>query len=197
MDIHCKRADSRLTDRQLQEIAGLIYETDPYIYPAMFKDRKEAEAVMPGMIRAGDPIFGTGNMFVAEDEDGGIAGVLLWKRGPVLWDPEIYHRCGGKARQIVRVVREYFHLFAETPEDMTSLVRIGIRKDLRGQHIGSRLMETFMRAEPGPYELYVLMDNTEAVRYFTGKGFRIRETRPGFSLDHSAYPCFWMVKGKD
>ena len=55
-------------------------------------------------------------------------------------------------------------------------------------------METFMREEPGPYELYVLMKNTDAIRFFEGMGFSIRETRPGFSLDYSEYPCFWMIR---
>lgn len=195
MDIQYRRAGRSLSDRQLQAIAGLIYDSDPYIYPAMFRDKKQAEAVLPAMIRAEDPIFRTGNMFVAAEGDE-IAGVLLWKRGPVQWDPAVYAKCGGKGRYIARVVQEYFRLFDETPTDAATAVRIAVRKDLRRQRIGSRLMNAFMREEPGPYELYVLMNNTAAVDFFTFQGFRIRETRPGFSLDYSAYPCYWMVKEK-
>ena len=193
MDIQCRRADRKLTEKQLQAIAGLIYDTDPHIYPAMFKDRQEAETVIPRMIRSGDQMFGTGNMFIAAAGKE-IVGVLLWKRGPVQWDPAIYKKCGGNAEHIVRVVREYFNLFAETPANTASMVRISVREDLRGQQVGRRLMDTFLQEEPGPYELYVLINNTPAIRFFKESGFRIRETRPGFSLDYSAYPCYWMVR---
>ena len=192
--IRCMRADNSLSDRRLMELAGLIYDTDLYIYPAMFKDRHEAELIIPKMIRSGDQMFRIENLFVAVDEKG-IAGVLLWKRGPVQWNSEIYQNCGGSAEHIDRVVQEYFHLFAETAVDTASMVRISVRADLQGKHIGRLLMNTFMQEEPGPYELYVLINNTNAVRFFEDMGFRIRETRPGFSLDYSAYPCYWMVNG--
>jgi len=193
MDVQCRRADNSLSDRQLQEIAGLIYDSDLHIYPAMFKDRREAEIVFPKMFRCEDQMFRTDNLFVALDGKE-IVGVLLWKRGPMQWNTDVYRECGGNAEYITRVVQEYFNLFSETAINTTSMVRISVRKDLRGNHIGRLLMDTFMQEEPGPYELYVLMNNTDAVRFFEEKGFRIRETRPGFSLDYSEYPCFWMVK---
>ena len=193
MGIQCRRADHSLSDRQLQQIAGLIYDTDPHIYPAMFKNRQEAEIIIPRMIRSEDQMFRTENLLIAADGKK-IVGVLLWKRGPMQWDTDVYKKCGGNAEYIVRVVQEYFNLFAETAAGTASIVRIGVQKDMRGNHIGRLLMETFMREEPGPYELYVLMKNTDAVRFFEEMGFRIRETRPGFSLDYSEYPCFWMIR---
>lgn len=192
MSIQCRRADDKITDRQLQTIAGLIYDTDQYIYPAMFKNRQEAETVLPRMMKSGDPIFSTENLYVAADGKD-VVGALFWKRGPVLWNTDVYEKCGGGAENISRVAKEYFQLFAETSLKTASVVRIGVRENRRGQGIGHLLMDTFMRDEPGPYELYVLIDNTEAIRFFTEKGFMIWETRPGFSLDYSAYPCYWMV----
>lgn len=192
MNVQCMKADKKLSDRQLQQIAGLIYDTDPYIYPAMFKDRQEAQTVIPRMIKARDQIFRTDNLFIAVDGKE-IVGVLLWKRGPVQWDTAVYKKSGGNARQIARVVQEYFNLFAETSVDMTSMVRISVREDLRRNHIGRMLMDMYMQEQTGPYELYVLINNTDAIGFFEDSGFKIRETRPGFSLDYSAYPCYWMV----
>lgn len=193
MDVQYTRADDRLSDKQLQQIAGLIYDTDPYIYPAMYKDKQEAEAIIPRMIRKGDRMFRAENMFIAL-EGKAVIGVLLWKRGPLRWDPEIYEKCGGKAEHIGRVVREYFDLFAETPAATASLVRISVREDRRRRRIGTALADLFMREEAGPCELYVLINNTGAVGFFESQGFKPRETRPGFSLDYSAYPCYWMVR---
>ena len=76
MDIQCRRADRKLTEKQLQAIAGLIYDTDPHIYPAMFKDRQEAETVIPRMIRSEDLMFRTDNLFIAVDGNE-IVGVLM------------------------------------------------------------------------------------------------------------------------
>ena len=191
--IQYRRANKPLSEEQLQEIAGLIYDSDPYIYPAMFASRTEAGIVIPKMIRAGDPLFRRENLFVALD-GAKVAGVLLWMRGPLAWNKKIYEKCGGKSKYIGRVAMEYLDLFAETPPDTVSLVRVSVKKELQGNKIGSLLMETFLEAEEGPYQLFVLSNNMEAVHFFDEKGFRIRETRPGFSLDYQALPCYWMIR---
>ena len=191
--IKCRRADTDLSDEQLKEIAGLIYDSDPYIYPAMFASKQEAETVIPKMIRAGDTMFRRENLFVALDGTK-VAAVLLWMRGPLAWDKKIFEKCGGKAKFIDRVVMEYFDLFTETPSDTASLIRISVVKELRRNKIGSTLVDTFMETEKGPYQLYVLANNMESVFFFRQKGFRIQETRPGFSLDHLALPCYCMEK---
>ena len=195
-EIKCRRADASLSDEQLKEIAGLIYDSDPYIYPAMFTDRQEAETVIPKMFRAKDPMFRRENLFVAMDGTK-VAGILLWMRGPVAWNKKIYEKCGGKAKYIDRVVMEYFDLFSETQPDTVSIIRISVETELRGNKIGSMLMETFQEAEKGPYQLFVLANNTEALHFFHQKGFKIRETRPGFSVDYRALPCYLMVKGTE
>jgi len=191
--IICRRADKPLSVSQLKEIAGLIYDTDQFIYPAMFSSKQEAEVIIPKMIRAGDPMFRRENLFVAM-EGTHVAGVLVWMRGPLQWDKKIFEKCGGRAAYIDRVTAEYINLFADAPADMASMVRIGVQKELQRTRIGSLLMNAFMEAEKGPYQLFVLSDNTEAISFFEQKGFKIRETRPGFSLDYQVPPCFWMTK---
>ncbi len=192
-DIIYRRAERPLSDAQLKETAGLIYDTDLFIYPAMFHSRQEAVNIIPKMIRAGDQMFKNENLFVAMD-GAKVAGVLLWMRGPLQWDKKIYEKCGGKSEHIDRVVMEYFNLFAEAKANMTTMVRISVKKELQRKQIGSQLMDTFLAEEKGPYQLFVLSDNAGAISFFQGKGFRIRETRPGFSLDYQVPPCFWMIR---
>ena len=192
-DITYRRVEKPLSDAQLKETAGLIYDTDLFIYPAMFHSRQEAVNIIPKMIRAGDQMFKNENLFVAMD-GAKVAGVLMWMRGPLQWDKKIYENCGGKSEHIDRVVMEYFSLFEEAPPNMNTIVRISVKKQLQGNHIGSMLMQMFMEAEQGPYQLFVLSNNAEAISFSQKKGFRIRETRPGFSLDYQVPPCFWMVK---
>ena len=194
-DILFRKADARLSDEQLKEIAALIYDTDPHIYPAMFTSRQEAEVIIPKMIRARDQMFRPENMFLAM-QGTKVIGILLWIRGPLKWSKKIYEKCGGKAEYIDRVVMEYFNLFTEAPSNMASMIRISIQEEMRGKQIGSFLMDAFMEVEQGPYQLFVLANNKDAVSFFQGKGLQIRETRPGFSLDYQPLPCFWMVKGR-
>ena len=109
---------------------------------------------------------------------------------------KIYEKCGGKAQYIDRVAMEYLNLFTEASPDTASVIRISVQEEKRGNQIGSLLMDTFLEAEKGPYQLYVLSNNMEAILFFRQKGFSIRETRPGFSLDYQALPCYWMVKDR-
>lgn len=194
-NIKCRRADKPLSEEQMKTIAGLIYDSDPFIYPAMFKNRQEAETVIPKMIRAGDQMFRRENLFVAL-EGTKVVGVLVWMRGPMFWDKKIYEKCGGKAQYIDRVAMEYLNLFTEASPDTASVIRISVQEEKRGNQVGSLLMDTFLEAEKGPYQLYVLSNNMEAILFFRQKGFSIRETRPGFSLDYQALPCYWMVKDR-
>ena len=110
----------------MKTIAGLIYDSDPFIYPAMFKNRQEAETVIPKMIRAGDQMFRRENLFVAL-EGTKVVGVLVWMRGPMFWDKKIYEKCGGKAQYIDRVAMEYLNLFTEASPDTASVIRISVQ----------------------------------------------------------------------
>lgn len=47
---------SSISESNYKEIADLIYETDPYIYPAMFLNRSNATVMIPELIRYNDAI---------------------------------------------------------------------------------------------------------------------------------------------
>ena len=191
--IICRRADEQLSESQLKEIADLIYDSDLYIYPAMFESRQQAETIIPRMICAGDQMFKRDNIYVAMDGIK-IVGVLIWMRGPLQWNKKIYEKCGGRSEYIDRIIPEYFNLFEEAPSNMNTVVRISVKKERQRNRIGTLLMQTVMEAEQGPYQLFVLSDNAGAISFFQGNGFSIREIRPGFSLDYEVPPCFWMIK---
>ena len=47
----------------LRSVAALIYETDPYIYPALFGSKRNGIDVIPDMIVAGDTMFNINNIY--------------------------------------------------------------------------------------------------------------------------------------
>lgn len=188
-----RKIDLMYTEKQLRDIAGLIYDTDPYIYPAMFETREVALEVISKMIRAGDTMFRPENLFLATDGDE-IVGLILWVKGPLMWDRDIYDRCGGKSPYIDKVCREYFAFYAEAPEDLVSIINVCVKETARGKGIGGRMLDSFLESTKGPYELFVLADNPAAVKLYEKKGFRIVETRQGFSVEPRNLPCYRMIR---
>ena len=181
------------TEWQLEEISGLIYDTDPYIYPAMFASREEAVRVIPKMIQADDVMFCRENLFVAES-GGHIVGIILWHEGPMNWNSEIYKNCGGDSAYIDEVEKRYFAAYQDIPPSCVSLINICISRDVRGQGIGGKMMDAFFQVKQGPFELFVLADNPAAVKLYQAKGFQITQQQGGFSLDGIAPLCYRMVK---
>jgi len=177
---------------QLEDIAGLIYDTDPYIYPAMFHSREEAVGIIPRMIQAGDRMFNCRNMFVAE-EDGRIVGLILWIRGPLVWEPDIYCRCGGNSADIDKVCNEYFSQYSTCDDGIISVINCCVSSGKRNMGIGQGLLQSFMREVRGVCELFVLSDNEPAVRLYQRNGFRICGQYDGFSAEGPRPKCFRMV----
>ena len=193
MNILHKPKLSELTGQQLEDIAELIYETDPYIYPAMFSSKEEAMNIIPKMIEAEDSMFNLENFFLAE-KDNRIVALILWHRGPLKWSDNIYCACGGKSPYIKKVKTGYFDSYADIPHDMASIINVCVNRSMRNQHVGNILIDAFIKMISGPYELFVLEDNTSAIKLYENKGFVVTETLQGFTVDNLDLPCLKMEK---
>ncbi len=78
-----------LSCRQMQEIAGLIYDTDRYIYQEMFGSRQNAVKVISVLLADNaDKMFRLSNLYVAVMEEE-IIGMILWIRGNLQWNPAV------------------------------------------------------------------------------------------------------------
>lgn len=193
MSISFKALGVDAADEQLREIAGMIYDTDPYIYPAMFSSREEAIGVIPSMIRSGDGMFCPGNTYTAETQ-GHTVGIVLWHRGPLEWETDVYARCGGRSAYIGKARDSYFSAYRNVPAGTVSLINVCVSGGMRGQGIGGRMLDAFLRVVPGPYELYVLADNRNAIALYQSRGFRITDELDGFSLEAEKPRCYKMEK---
>jgi len=190
MNIFCKKLDKDYTKRELSEIAGLIYDTDPYIYPAMFQTREHALEIIPKMIVANDTMFCEDNLYVAKNSEK-IVGIVLWHRGPLSWSADTYFACGGDSPHIDEVRLKYFASYSETKASVVSL--INVCTSIHGHGIGSELLRSFLREVEGPYELFVLSDNASAIKLYEKVGFSITQQMQGFSLTEPNPSCFQMV----
>lgn len=190
MNISCKKLDKNCEKQKLSEIAGLIYDTDPYIYPAMFQTRERALEIIPQMIAANDAMFCEDNLYVAKNSEK-IVGIILWHRGPLNWSADTYFACGGDSPHIDEVRLKYFASYSETKASVVSL--INVCTSIHGHGIGGKLLRSFLREVEGPYELFVLSDNTSAIKLYEKVGFSITQQIQGFSLIEPHPSCFQMV----
>lgn len=201
------KTDDVLTDGQYAAIAKLIYDTDPYIYPAMFgrgeKGIRRAAALLPSVFETGrDPMFAKGNLYVLE-EGGEITGLILWHRGSLHWDAQALLDTAGRMgirlnRRNVGLVKKGYvescYDEGRAPDgSVVSLINVCVDREKRGRGSGGFLLENFIREHAGDkMELVVLCDNAAAVRLYEKHGFVIASRQEGFAVGPDKPMCFTM-----
>lgn len=195
LSFHQLSSDSRKVD--LAGISGLIYDTDPYIYQAMFRSREDAIAVLSELLPRGeDEMFRLENLFVAEDDDG-IQGIVLWKKGPLRWSSaplkEAARKVGVSLCDTLNLVSEnYFSEYSYV--DKNTIVVLNVCTLPRGAGIGSHMLAAFVREyKSSPMMLHVLADNDRAIRLYKKNGFtKANNICQGFSVENWFLPCYEM-----
>lgn len=74
------------------------------------------------------------------------------------------------------------------------MINVCVKEKTRGSDIGGKMLDSFLDLEQGKTELFVLADNTAAVRLYEKKGFRIVEELQGFNVESHELPCYRMMR---
>ncbi len=137
-------------DDNFEQVAEAIYLVDQYIFPDLFGDEDGAKKFAKELF-SDDPnaLFSYDKTLVAKDEDGNIAGILIYRGDKCTpWDtdkmrekflatghelPENFERANEKYMKKVTD--------PELPKDAAEIEFLGVREDYRGRGIGSKLME--------------------------------------------------------
>ncbi len=199
--------DSPLLKEQYQTIAKLIYETDPYIYPALFgsgeQGPKNASLLLPEVFERGlDPMFSRENLFVVKKEEQ-ILGLILWHKGKLNWDPSSLLEVAAEKslplnpEKVMLVKKEYVDAcYLNLPPEETDrifLINVCIDANARGAGIGGFLLEHFLKEHPEiPMELAVLKRNMPAIRLYQKYGFTVTREEYGFSETSEKPRCYTM-----
>lgn len=191
---------NNISKEKLNEIASLIYDTDPYIYPAMFQCRKDAIIVFSELIREGkDEFFCLNNLFVAEEQNH-VIGIVLWYRGRLKWKKDLlldvaYRNDIKLPETFERVCQEYFHNYAEIEiENLISIINVCIDEKWRGEGVGKLLLTEFIKNHDECMELYCLKDNEGAMRLYEKMGFFTVLVCDAFTVEESDVKCVKMMK---
>ncbi len=191
-------SDAALSSANYTELADLIYDTDPYIYPAMFGSRENAAAVLPQLFSSQDTMFRVENCFTAFLGNR-IVGLLLWVSGQLFWSPEPLKLAAERlgipvSPYLEAVAREYVGRYAEREaNDLISVVNVCVSADMRGMGIATELLKRFIVKHPWcAMELCVLKSNRQAIRLYRSAGFEVVGEYNGFSSDNRCLPAACM-----
>ena len=191
-------ANSVLDEMDLLAIARLIYDTDPYIYPAMCS-AAEAEKIIPYLLSAGtDSMFCKQNLFVARLNNN-VVGAILWHNGPLVWEQKAFiETCNSQSIPIAptfeQVAREYLSTYDQPITDI-SIINVCVDTSVRGSGVGTEMLKAFIaRHKSKSMELVTLTENTIAIDLYKRSGFEILREEDGFSVENPKPRCYTMSR---
>ncbi|MDE5931841.1 MAG: GNAT family N-acetyltransferase, partial [Lachnospiraceae bacterium] len=190
----------QITSQELQCLSALVYETDPYIYPALFSSREQALRVLPQVFRDGtDILFNLNNCFIIRSQKE-IAGLLLWHMGPIQWlGEDLYTRLKSDSESTASgfelVKKEYFDGYQHISDSSISIINVCVAEKMRGKGVGNALLDAFIKEHlENEMELLVLCDNYPALSLYTAFRFQPVRKLAGFSMDKEKPDCMQMCR---
>lgn len=184
-EIDLRRAKS--TDN-FEEIAKLIYQTDPYIYPFWFNNSvEEAKKVLPKYIAEAGFIYNYENMYIAYDKTTGhIIGLIcaIDHTTDLNFD---YSELANIDPNYEFVVRKYIKELIKEVKDNNCMyiVNCCVDKEFRSKRIGTVLLGNFLKimekAGFDTIEFDCLLHNVRAKNLYHSLGFKEMYTGIGFN----------------
>ena len=163
----------------MEDIARLIYQTDPYIYPYWFSDNvEEAKIVLIPLIKQDKFVFNYKYMYVAVDKGiNKIVGLacIIDNKEPLDFD---YTNLRNYSFNYKYTIDNYIMaLINEVRElNLPYLSNVAIHHDYRGRKIGSIMLEYVIKENRDLYKkilLDVLSNNPSAIKLYQKLGFEI------------------------
>ena len=197
---------ARGNDRKL-EIAGCLYDTDPYIYPEAFGENKEsASKTLSRIVGMDGSLLDYKYMLVAR-YNREVCGVCLVSDGKGKWDTEAIAKRIGPDRLPAQYLEGFNHASEEyfgklyhpdQKADSVELVALCVNEGFRRKRVATALMDGLIN-EYGSriIVLTVLADNEAAISLYKKFGFRIRATEEpvlGFAPEGLQKPVCYIME---
>lgn len=190
----------RKTDN-LFEAAGLIYKTDPFIYPSLFGSVQTAERVLPDLIAQDRVCFGLRHLFCAVS-DGHVKGLICSSHDDYRWDTQEVLNSFEKnkisaPKYFSKAAENYFEKFSHEADlaGHIYLICVCVDENLRNLGLGKKLLNAFFDRHPNEeFSLHVLADNAPAIHLYRALGFASCKEVTGFSPAPPAPKAYFMVK---
>lgn len=135
------------------QVAKSLYLVDQYIFPDLFGDEEKAKTFAPALFSDDpDALFSYNKTLVAKDDDGNIAGIIVYRDAECTpWDTTaVTERFAATGIELpenfVRANENYMKKItdAELPEGAVEIEFVGVRNEYRGSGIGSKLIASVL-----------------------------------------------------
>lgn len=190
----------------MEEIAKLIYDTDPYIYSYWFEKNVDncIEFLKEEILKEGF-IFNYNNLYVAYDSTTNkIVGVIcaIDKSVNLEYDYETLEKVNECYKKTIdKYIKPILEEVEEYDNETIYIPNVCIDKNLRGKKIGTKLLGYYISQmeEVGfnKFALDCLLHNLPAKNLYHGLGFKEMKLMNGFTGDDSNIDvvCFLRKKG--
>lgn len=193
-------------DDNMEEIAKLLYQTDPYIYPFWFdSDEKECINFLKQEIFKAGFIFNYNNLYVAFDKTiNRIVGVIcaLDKSVDLNYDYDNLKKINDKYNiTINKYINPILDEVEEFDDSTMYISNVCIDRSMRGKKIGTKLLGYFIsKMEQNGFDKFALdclLHNLAAKNLYHSLGFREMKLMKGFTGgdDTVEVVCFFRKKG--
>lgn len=171
----------------VEEVAGLIYDTEPTYFPLVFgRDREKALLRIENLILAGGNAFGYENITCAV-QAGRVAAILAMQAPDapgLLEEAFTIARAAGPVTAIRFLFAEWLifapHYLKRAPEPEYYVSNLAVAPAERGRGVGAALLEDAVRTARSrggrKIVLSVIAPNPPAVRLYKRTGFRTVST---------------------
>jgi len=179
-----------------KRIAKLIYNTDPYIYPAAFGNEHKAVKELSGLYSLPGNLFSMGNIWVAlkSEKIVGAAVVLLASASKSLSQV-----LNGNSLPISfrNVTEDYFDKAYEESENCAVILCLSVNPNFQRQRIGRQLLSHIVSDSEcvgREFKLDVLANNATAIKLYTECGFVTVGKTDGYAYNEKAPRVFEMKR---
>jgi ribosomal protein S18 acetylase RimI-like enzyme len=175
----------------LDQVAKLIYLTDPYVYPNWFDSIDDGIKVLREMITL-PTLYNKENVTVAVAPDQKIAGIIVSKQTPFTEnEKELYlafEKAGVKCDERTKEVFDAYYAKMGNIEDGYYMANIAVDENYRNRGVACSLIEEVIK-DKSYCTLECVVANAGALRLYQRLGFKIAYEYPGV---HDV-PCYKMI----
>jgi hypothetical protein len=176
----------------VEGVAQLIYQTDPYIFPYLYdNDLHIAKKVIARMIFK-DTIYNYKNITVALSGDK-VEGIIISCKTPIVINYREMLNSFIESGIVVgerfaRVYKEYYELLQDEPQGVY-IANVCVAEHSRGKGIGKQMLCAFLN-DKDTYHLETVKANVAALSLYKSVGFNIDCEYAGFT----DVPCYRMTR---
>lgn len=186
--------------RQIEfpDVAEILYDTDPYIYPAAFGNKKVARKAFPYLIND-TGVFQKDNLFVAtvNSETVGVLSSFYKASDECNEYINLAHRIKNIPLSFTDVCKDYFSklpAYVNNSDDAVYISCICVKEKCRGMKIGEQLLKYALDKNMGKkVYLHVLSDNVGAISLYKKYGFTVLCEEDGYSISDKKPHCLYMM----